>query len=91
MDSGVSLQSMPDVQGVRKYAGIYASEEAKKQEARQEFLVLFYKELLKQAFKPSKLGMDAEESANIFGADMLIEKLASELAQNRSFSEPFKP
>ena len=47
---------------------------------KEEFMALFYKEILKQAFKPPTSGF------NTFTSDLLVEKLALELARSKSFS-----
>ena len=57
---------------------------------KEEFMALFYKEILKQAFKPptSGFGEKGEENSMLgaFSSDLLIEKMALELAQSKSFS-----
>ena len=65
-------------------AGADRSEAAKK-----EFLTMFYKELLKQAIKTPNLSMtdpDMEENNIIssYSSDLLVEKLAGELAEKAS-------
>lgn len=58
-----------------------------REKVEEEFLAIFYKELLKQVFKPFE-----EEKGNFtktFGREMLVEKLALELAKNQSFSLPY--
>ena len=56
---------------------------------KEEFMALFYKEILKQAFKPptSGFGEEGEENSMLgaFSSDMLVEKLALELARSKSF------
>ena len=60
------------------------------QKTKEEFLAIFYKELLKQAFKPPKFGIDGENDDSsfigVFGSDLLVDKLALELAQSGAFS-----
>ena len=57
-------------------------------EARTEFLTIFYKELLKQAFKAPDLSLKGEEKEdNVisnFNSDIMVEQLARELAKNAS-------
>ncbi|MFH1361194.1 MAG: hypothetical protein ABIH69_00840 [bacterium] len=54
---------------------------------KDEFLALFYKALLKKTFKPESFGFG--ESANSFSTtyatDLLVEKLARDLAKKQSF------
>jgi hypothetical protein len=57
-------------------------------EAEDEFMAIFYKEILKQALKPPKFGLD--EESNSFGpsivSDYMMDQMAMELAQTKSFS-----
>ena len=57
---------------------------------KEEFMALFYKEILKQAFKPPTAGLGEEGEENgmlgAFSSDLLVEKLALELARSKSFS-----
>lgn len=66
-----------------------ASLEAPRAEARQEFLTIFYKELLKQAFKAPDLSLGESEQENAFvsafNSDLMVEQLARELVKNGSF------
>jgi hypothetical protein len=62
------------------YRGMNISGEAQRQRVEQEFLAIFYKEILKDAFKAPNL------SSGSLGSDMLVEQFAEELAQSRSFS-----
>ena len=59
------------------------------QKVKDEFLALFYKELLKQAFKPPQPGLGQETNRSsllgTFSSDLMLEKLALELAQSKSF------
>lgn len=59
-----------------------------RQKVNEEFLAIFYRELLKQAFKPPKLGLGSENNSltGAFSSDLLVERLALELARNRAFS-----
>ena len=61
------------------------------QRTKEEFLAIFYKELLKQAFKPPHFGLEDEGGENssitgVFGSDLLVDKLALELARSGAFS-----
>jgi len=56
---------------------------------KDEFLTIFYKELLKQAFKAPDLSLgDREEENNFFSSfnsDLMVEQLAQELAKSAAF------
>jgi len=57
-------------------------------EAKEEFLTIFYKELLRQVFKAPDLSIGAEEgnqAMNFFGSDLMVEQLARQLACKGSF------
>lgn len=59
-----------------------------RQKVKDEFMAIFYKELVKQAMKPDQL-FKTEDSSSFsaaFGGDFLAEKMALELARSRSFS-----
>ena len=57
-------------------------------EAKDEFMAIFYKEILKQAFKPPRFSIDEESDS--FGSsivsDYMMDRMALELAQTGSFS-----
>lgn len=74
------LQGMQEMQALLGAQG--------KQKVKEEFLAIFYKELLKQAFKPPKLSIENEDNSltRTFGSDMLVERLALELARSEAFS-----
>lgn len=59
-----------------------------RQKIKDEFLAIFYKEILKQAFKPPKLGMSENDNSvmGMFSADVLLNQMALELAQSNAFS-----
>ena len=65
-----------------------ATSSVERQKIKEEFLSIFYKEILKQSFKTPNFG--GSENSNsvmgMFGSDILVEKLALELAQSKSFS-----
>ncbi|MFH1347319.1 MAG: hypothetical protein ABIH22_01385 [Candidatus Margulisiibacteriota bacterium] len=65
-----------------------ATTSAERQKIKEEFLAIFYKELLKKAFKPPSFGLTENKNSltGMFGADILADKLALELAQSKSFS-----
>ncbi|MFC1511528.1 hypothetical protein ACFL5U_04020 [Candidatus Margulisiibacteriota bacterium] len=58
------------------------------QKVQDEFLAIFYKELLKQAFKPPNLWLEEKDNSQMrnFASDMMVEKLSLELAQSQAFS-----
>ncbi len=58
------------------------------QKVKDEFLAIFYKELLKQSFKAPKFGFSEEDNSisAMFVSDLMIEQLALQLARSRSFS-----
>lgn len=55
---------------------------------KEEFMALFYKELLKQAIKPPNFsGTDGNNSiSSMYTSDILLDKLAVELTKNQAFS-----
>jgi len=75
-----------DEVGIPGYQSGYSIEQ--RQKVQQEFMAIFYKELLKQAFKPPNLtGTNNPNSiGNTFSTDMFVEQMAKELAQSKSFS-----
>lgn len=57
----------------------------------KEFLTIFYKELLKQAFKAPDLSIGDKDENNFvssFGSDAMIEQLAQEMARRAVAAEP---
>ena len=85
------------LEGIQGYQGMFGAQStpsmqalagAGSQKVKEEFLAIFYKALLKQAFKPPKLGMGDEENSlsTTFGSDLLVERLALELARSGAFS-----
>jgi Rod binding domain-containing protein len=80
-----NIQSRRIVEG---YPVIQASEYSARQKVQQEFMAIFYKELLKQSFKTPTFGLEENNSSfmSTFGSDMLIDKLALELARSQAFS-----
>jgi hypothetical protein len=58
-------------------------------QAKDEFMAIFYKEILKQALKPPKFGIDEEDisfGSSTMVSDYMFEQMAMELAQAESFS-----
>jgi Rod binding domain-containing protein len=84
--AGSSNQILPAALAARNASGANAAK------VKEEFAALFYKEMLKQAFKAPDLSMGDEESGqsgfSAINTDLMIERLASELAKKGSFSLP---
>jgi hypothetical protein len=65
--------------------------------ARKEFMTIFYKELLKQVFAAPNLSVGEEEENNpnsyfsSINSDILVEKLAGELAQKATYQMNWVP
>jgi hypothetical protein len=76
------------IQGLQGVSGSRVLGAAGRQKVKEEFLAIFYKELLKQAFQPPKLGLEGEDNSltGSFGSDLLVERLALELARSGAFS-----
>ncbi|OGC06266.1 hypothetical protein A3H38_01005 [candidate division WOR-1 bacterium RIFCSPLOWO2_02_FULL_46_20] len=81
-----NLSGVPVAQALQK-AG-QASTLQQREQVKDEFLVIFYKELLKQAFAPPTFGVAEEKNSfgSLVGNDLMIEKLAMELAESRAFA-----
>jgi Rod binding domain-containing protein len=60
-----------------------------KEKVKEQFLAVFYKELLKKVYKAPNLSLGGEEENNsnstlsTFTSDLLVEKMAMELAKNQ--------
>ena len=78
------FQNVQGIQSRMGYRGMDMSGAAQRQKVEKEFLAIFYKELLKDAFKTPQL--NAGENSISFASDMLVQQFAEELAQSRSFS-----
>ena len=65
-----------------------AVDDIEREKIKDEFLAIFYKELLKQSFKAPRLGMTDEETslAGTFSADIMMDQMALQLAQSSGFS-----
>jgi len=84
-----SINNMQSMLALRNYQGVNNLTPQAREKVKEEFLALFYKELLKQAFKPPNLGWGDENNTSFsstFGSDLMVEKLAVELAQSKTFS-----
>jgi hypothetical protein len=58
----------------------------------EEFLTIFYKELLKQVIKTPNLSFGEEKESNNFtnfNSDLMVEQLAQQLAKNAAFTLPW--
>lgn len=88
MQAASASQRLRQMQAVLASPQMSAATIEDRQKVKEEFLAVFYKELLKQAFKPPKLGMDEDDNSltNAFGSDLMVERMALELAQSGAFS-----
>ncbi|MBI5399136.1 hypothetical protein HZB07_00770 [Candidatus Saganbacteria bacterium] len=60
-----------------------------RQEIKEEFLSLFYKEVLKNFIHPPQISLSDEKEASmgsLFASDMLVNQMALELARSKAFS-----
>lgn len=81
-----SIQALQKLQG--NYQAV-SSNPAVAQQVKEEFLAIFYRELLKQSFQPPTLSSGGDNSSGLAGSivsDMYIDKMAQELAQSGSLS-----
>ncbi len=56
------------------------------EQAKEEFLTLFYKEMLKQSFKAPRLSMADENNtsfSSMFSSEIMVNKIAGELARRQ--------
>ncbi len=63
-----------------------ATENITDEQAKEEFLTLFYKEMLKQSFQAPKLSVADENKAslsNMFSSEIMVNKIAAELARRQ--------
>jgi Rod binding domain-containing protein len=84
--SGIGMQERQLIQAMQ---GVQATQGGQgREKVEQEFVAIFYKELLKQAFKTPSFGLDESSNSmySTFGSDMMVEKLALELAKSNAFS-----
>lgn len=76
------------VQGFSGYPDIRVSGYQGKEKVKQEFLAIFYKELLKQVFKAPDLNPGEEDKGNdlvsSFSSDLMVEQLAEQMAKKAS-------
>ena len=66
-------------------AAVAAQSAQRSEKTQEEFLVIFYKEILKQSMKNPSLSV-SEEDENPFGSltsDVMIDKLATEIARKQ--------
>ncbi|KPJ69789.1 hypothetical protein AMJ44_02460 [candidate division WOR-1 bacterium DG_54_3] len=82
------IQGMSSMPALLEYQRSMVLGEAGRQKVKEEFLAIFYKELLKQAFKAPSLGFANEDNSltGSFGSDLFVERLALELAKSGAFS-----
>jgi len=60
-----------------------------REKVKNEFFTMFYKEILKQAFKPSSFGFSEENDSSLtatYASDLFVEQMARELAQNQALT-----
>ncbi len=60
-----------------------------RQKAQEQFLAIFYKEILKQTFKAPNFSLNKDEDqslSRVFSSDLMVEQMAIELAKNGAFS-----
>lgn len=58
-----------------------------REKVKNEFFTMYYKEILKQAFKPSSFGFAEESESSLtamYASDLFVEQMARELAQNQT-------
>lgn len=84
--AGSYSQILPAALAARNATGADAAR------VKEEFVALFYKELLKQAFKVPDLSIGDDETGqsgfSAINSDLMIDQLASELAKKGSFALP---
>ena len=87
-------QGIEGITGSNRNAIQPQAELQRREKAREEFVAMFYKELLKNVFKAPSLGL-AEEDENsptqamtsMIGSDIFLEKMARELARSQALRE----
>ena len=69
-------------------AGTSVSMPMSDERVKQEFLAIFYKELLKKAFKAPNFGTANEHNSltTLYASDLMINKLALQLAASKGYS-----
>ena len=92
MLDGINANNTEALLALQKYQPAAANDIQVRQKVQEEFLAIFYKELLKQAFKPSKLGLTNEDEnenslTTTYGSDIMLDKLSEELVQNKALSQ----
>ncbi|MBU1026514.1 MAG: hypothetical protein KKA31_02170 [Candidatus Margulisbacteria bacterium] len=74
---------------LESYQSSGAAATTDKQKAQEQFLAIFYKEILKQTFKAPSFSISKDEDASlskVFSSDLMVEQMAIELAKNGAFS-----
>lgn len=90
MLEGINVNNTEAFLALQKYQSAAANDIQVRQKVQEGFLAIFYKELLKQAFKPSRLGLTTENENSltaIYGSDIMLDKLSEELVQNKALSQ----
>lgn len=81
------IDSLSPYVAVKNYSQIMpAARSAASAKVKDEFLAIFYKELLKQVFKTPNLSLGEENEQNnsltSFNSDLMVEQLAQQLARD---------
>lgn len=88
------MESISGISGMTDLGQMQVMLEAARQsgqtKVQEEFMAVFYKELLKQAFTTPSFSIDDEEENNTFKSsftnDLMVDKLALEMARRQAFS-----
>ncbi|MDI6731486.1 MAG: hypothetical protein QME05_02755 [Candidatus Margulisbacteria bacterium] len=89
MFEGINANNTDALLALQKYKSAAASDIQVRQKVQEEFLAIFYKELLKHAFKPSKMGLTDEDNNSLtatYGSDIMLNQLSEELVKNKALS-----
>jgi len=90
MLEGINADNTEALLALQKYQATAADNIQVRQKVQEQFLAIFYKELLKQAFNPSKLGLTDENESSLtatYGSDIMLSKLSEELVKNKALSQ----
>ncbi|NQT30071.1 MAG: hypothetical protein HQ596_05835 [Candidatus Saganbacteria bacterium] len=85
------MGSSPDTRKMNEIivAASHAQTQAARESIKDEFMVIFYREVFKQAFKTPNFSGDDKDNdflSSRFGSDMFVNKLALELVKSKTFS-----
>ena len=90
VNSVSNLQALMAINGVN--TDIVRAVQSGQQTSKDQFLAMFYKEILKQTIKPTTLGFSDEPSnaaLSTYGTDVLLERLAIQLADDQGADSIF--